>query len=57
MKTFIVWIKNALSSSPDASPNRIQASTPEAAERIFWAKIKPKDRGRISIVKIEEAKG
>ena len=55
MTTYIVWIKNSLSSSPDASPNRIMARTAEESERIFWAGLKPKNRRLLTIVKIEEA--
>lgn len=54
MKIFTIWIKHQLSTSDKPSPNRIQAHSPEAAERIFWAKIKPKDRHLIKIVKVEE---
>ena len=54
MKTYKVWITNKLSSSTQPSPNRIQATSPAAAERTFWNKIKPKDRSNIVIVKVEE---
>ena len=51
-KTYTVWIVNSLGSETP-SPNRVQARDPEAARRAFWNKIKPKDRYRITIVKVE----
>ena len=54
MKTYTVWITNKLSTSGQPSPNTIEARDAATAERMFWARIKPKNRNLIKIEKIEE---
>ena len=51
-QTYIVWIVNSLGSGK-ASPQRFEASSPEAAEKKLWARIKPKDHRLITVVKVE----